>query len=68
MNEKLICDDSNLEPGSEKVVESMNLIDENQENQEDSVVRNKRSSEASEELDEIPVKKPKKNTDVIEID
>ena len=52
MNGKLTCDDSglgsNLEPGSEKVVESMNLIDQNQKNQEDSTFsRNKRSSEAS---------------------
>ena len=72
VNGKLNCDDSglgsNLEPGSGKAVESMNLIDQNQKNQENSVVRIKRSSEASDKLDEIPVKKTKKNTDVIQID
>ena len=62
VNEKLTCNDSglgsNLEPGSEKVVESMNLIDQNQKNQEDyAFSRNKRSSEAS--ANENPVKRSK---------
>ena len=62
VNEKLTCDDSglgsNLEPGSEEVVESMNLIDQNLENQEESTFsRNKRSSEAS--ANENPVKRTK---------
>ena len=59
VNVRLTCDDSglgsNLEPGSEKVVESMNLIDQNQEDSD--FFRNKRSSEAS--ANENPVKRTK---------
>ena len=59
VNGKLTCNDSgmgsNLEPGSENVVESMNLIDQNQEDSDFS--RNKRSSEAS--ANESPVKRTK---------
>ena len=59
VNGKLTCNDSgmgsNLEPGSENVVESMNLIDQNQEDSDFS--RNKRSSEAS--ANENPVKRTK---------
>ena len=65
VEKKLTCDDSglgsNIEPEkSEKVVEYMNMMDQNQKNQDHSVLsRNKRSSEASEESNEHPMKRYK---------